>query len=280
MVFFLDQPIFDWSSQSASCPNQANEVLHGICRTINFKVKANNDFVRRIRQRLDLPVDARLSNANGQVDYDGKLQLNLKANPRQGPHTATLDLNRLSEDAVDVDVSYQPRSQDTAMGLKLKAKLPRQSPIAVDYTENRRSATNYNGVLKYSFNANDASSEKTYQCEVDRPSLEDFSIDCKGERTTLAIDIDRNAGKSKVYVDLNRFAGERVGFELQRDPQTQQLDATLYTFVSSWNIKRDPGKQTVLTVKQKGSEVFRIEGNKLSPNELQVKFSPSGVNLA
>ncbi|CAF5153986.1 unnamed protein product, partial [Rotaria socialis] len=62
----------------------------------------------------------------------------------------------------------------------------------------------------------------------------------------LAIDIDRNLGKSKVYIDLNRFAGERFGFEAVRDPQTKQLDATLYTLITSWNVKRNPGKSTVV----------------------------------
>jgi hypothetical protein len=56
------------------------------------------------------------------------------------------------------------------------------------------------------------------------------------------------------------------------------MEATLYTFVTSWNIKREPGKSTVLVAKQKNVEVLRVEGTKVN-QEIQVKFSPSGVNL-
>ena len=254
-------------------------MLYGICQTATFNLKASNRLAQRIRQRLDLPVDPKLASPTGQVTYDGKLNLDLKFDPKSGPHTASLDLNRLKEDAVDVDVSYQPRGDNQPMSLNLKANLPRQSPITVKYDETLRTRTNFNGVLKYSFNAEDSSAEKTFKCEVDRPSDEDVSVSCKGERTTVVLDFDRRAGKSKAYVDLNRFEGERLGYELSRDPQTQQLDATVYTLVSSWNVKRQPGKSTTVVVKQKNREVFRAEGTKPHDGEIQVRFSPSNVNL-
>jgi hypothetical protein len=185
----------------------------------------------------------------------------------------------LKEDSIDLDVSYQPRYDNEPMNIHLKANLLRQNPISIKYNEKRNSPTNFQGVLKYSFNTDDNSAEKTYQCDIDRPDASDVSINCKGERTTLTIDIDRHAGKSKIYIDLNRFEGERIGYEGVRNPQTKELDATLYTFVTSWNIKRQPGKSTVVTVKQKDKEVFVIEGTKVNNHEIQVKFSPANVNL-
>ncbi len=228
---------------------------------------------------MELPADPKLSNPAGEVTYDGTMKLDLKFDPKAGPHTVSLDLNRLKEDAVDLDVSYQPRSDNEPMNLRLKANLPRQNPISVQYDEKRHSQTNFQGVLKYSLNANDNSAEKIYQCDVDRPDDKDFSVNCKGERTTLTIDIDRNAGKSKVYVDLNRFEGERIGYEGVRNPQTKELDATLYTLVTSWNIKQQPGKSTTVIVKQKNKEVLRVEGTKVNNQEILVKFSPANVNL-
>lgn len=242
-------------------------------------MKANNHLVQRLRQRLELPVDPKLTNPAGQVTYDGTLKLDLKFDPKTGPHTATLDINRLKEDAVDLDVSYQQRYDNEPMNIRIKANLPRQNPISLKYDEKRNTPTNFQGVLKYSFNANDNSAEKTYQCDVDRPDASDVSIKCKGERTTLTIDIDRKVGKSKVYVDLNRFEGERIGYEGVRNPQTNEVDATIYTLVTSWNIKRQPGKSTIVTVKQKDKEILRMEGTKVNDHEIQVKFSPSNVNL-
>jgi uncharacterized protein (DUF2249 family) len=271
--------VIDWSSDSVNCKDNPSNVLNGICQTSTFTLKASNQLIQRLRQRLELPVDPKLSNPASQVNYDGTLKFDLKFDPKTGPHTVKLDVNRLKEDAVDLDVSYQPRYDNAPMNLHLKANLPRHNPISVKYDEKRHTPTNFQGVLKYSFNANDNAAEKTYQCEVDRPDASDVAINCKGERTTLTIDIDRNAGKSKVYVDLNRFEGERIGYEGVRDPKTKELDATLYTLVTSWNIKRQPGKSTVLTVKQKTKEIFRVEGKKVSNQEIHVKFSPSDVQL-
>jgi hypothetical protein len=213
------------------------------------------------------------------VNYDGTLKLDLKHDPKSGPHTVKLDLNRLKEDAIDLDLTYQPRANDGPMSVNLKAELPNQSPISVKYDETRSTSAKFNGILKYSFNTKDNSAEKTLTCDVDRPSAEDFSVNCKGERTTLTIDIDRKAGKSKAYVDLNRYPGERIGYEATRNPQTKELDATLYTLVSSWNVKRQPEKSIVVTVKQKNQEVLRVEGTKISNHEIQVKFSPANVHV-
>ena len=271
--------MIDWSSESVSCKDNPSNVLSGICQTATFTMKANNLLAQRLRQRLELPSDPKLSNPAGHVTYDGTLKLNLKFDPKTGPHTVNLDLNRLKEDAVDLDVSYQPRHDNEPMNLRLKANLPRQMPISVKYDETHRSPTNFHGILKYSLNANDNSAEKTYQCDVDRPDASDFSVNCTGERTTLTIDIDRKAGKSKAYVDLNRFEGERIGYEGVRNLQTKELDATLYTLVTSWHVKRQPGKSTVVTVKQKKKEVLRVEGTKVNDHEITVKFSPANVNL-
>ena len=273
------QSVINWSSDSASCANNPSNVLQGICQATTFTVKASNQFVQRLRQRLQLPVDPKIASPTGQVTYDGTLNLDLKADPTSGPHTAKLDVNRLKEDAVDLDVSFQPRGENSPMKVVLKANLPKQNPISVKYDEVLRSKTNFQGTLKYSFNANDSAAEKTYQCEVDRPAADDISVNCTGERTKLTLDIDRKAGKSKIYVDLNRFHNERIGYEGVRNPQTQELDATIYTLVTSWNIKRQPGKSTVLVAKQKNVEVLRIEGTKVNNQEIQVKFAPAGVNL-
>ena len=271
--------LVDWSSDAVSCKGNPSNVLSGICETATFTTKVSNVLASRLRQRLQLPADPRLSNPAGQVNYDGTMKLDLKFDPRTGPHTLTLDVNRLKEDAVDLNAVYQPRYDNRPMSLNIKANLPRQNPISIKYDETLRSQTNFNGVLKYSFNANDNSAEKTYQCDVDRPDSTDVSISCKGERTTLTIDFDRKAGKSKAYIDLNRFAGERFGYEVVRNPQTKELDATLYTLITSWNVRRQPGRSTVVSVKQKGSEVLRVDGTKVSDKEIQIKFSPANVNL-
>ncbi len=185
----------------------------------------------------------------------------------------------MKEDAVDLDLTYQPRVNDEPMSVNLKAELPKQKPMSVNYQETRKTSTSFNGVLKYSFNSADTSAEKTFQCDVDRPSADDLTATCKGERTTVTIDIDRKAGKSKAYVDLNKYPGQRVGYEGTLNPQTKELDATLYTFVSSWNINRQPKKSITLVVKQKTEEVLRVEGTKTSNNEIQVKFSPANIDV-
>ena len=271
--------LVDWSSEAVNCKDNPTNVLNGICQTSTFSLKASNILAQRLRKRLQLPDDPRLANPMGQVPYDGTMKFDLKFDPKVGPNTITFDLNRMKEDAIDVSVVYQPRYDDQPMNLDVKANLPRQNPISIKYDEKRRSQTNFQGVLKYSFNANDNAAEKTYQCEVDRPDPTDVSINCQGERTTLTIDIDRNAGKSKVYVDLNRFEGERIGYELVRNPETKELDATLYTLITSWNVKRQPGKSTIVTVKQKNKEVLRVEGTRVSLQEIQIKFLPANVNL-
>lgn len=254
-------------------------MLYGICQTTTFNIKADKQLAQRLRQRFELPADPKLASTAGPVTYDGTMKLDLKHDPQSGPHTVKLDLNRLKEDAVDLDVTYQPRDDTRPMNLRLKANLPRRDPISVNYDETRRSSTSFNGVLKYSFNANDNSAEKTLRCDVDRKNTHDVTMTCRGERTTMTMDIDRNAGKSKVYVDLNKYPGQRIGFEGTRNPQTKELDATLYTLVSSWNIKRQPGRSITVTVKQRNQEVLRVEGTKTNDHEFQVRFSPSNVNL-
>jgi hypothetical protein len=273
------QSLINWSSDSTNCATNPSNVLTGICQTTTFNIKASNQLAQRLRQRLQLPADPKLSNPTGQVTYDGTLKLDLKPDPKTGPHTAKLDLNRLKEDAVDLDVSFQPRSDTQPMNIRVKANLPQQKPMSVKYDETRRSSTKFQGVLKYSFNADDNTAEKTYQCDVDRADTDDVSINCNGERTKLTLDIDRKLGKSKIYVDLNRYPGQRIGYEGVRNPQTNELDATIYTLVNSWNVKRQPGKSTTVIVKQKDQEVLRVEGTMSNNREIQVKFSPANVNL-
>ena len=271
--------ILDWSSSSVNCKIIPSNVLNGICQNSEYTLKASNQFVQRLRQRLELPADPRLSNPAGQVTYDGKLNLDLKFDPKAGPHKLSLDVNRFKEDAMDVDISFQPRHDDSAMNLRLKANLARSSPFSLKYEERINSPTNFSGTLKYSFDANNNAAEKTYQCDVDRQDANGVRVKCKGERTNLDIDIDRKAGKSKVLLELNRFKGEKIGYEGVRNPQTQEVDATLYTLVTSWNLQRKPGKSTTVTVKQKDKEVYRVEGTRVSNQEIQVKFSPANVNL-
>ncbi len=111
--------MIDWSSDSMNCKTNPSNVLTGICQTSTFNVKASNQLAQRLRQRLELPADPKLSNPTGQVTYDGTLKLDIKFDPKTGPHTVTLDLNRLKEDAVDLDVSYQPRADNQPMNVRV-----------------------------------------------------------------------------------------------------------------------------------------------------------------
>ncbi|CAF4273760.1 unnamed protein product, partial [Rotaria magnacalcarata] len=106
----------------------------------------NNLLIQRLRQRLQLTVDPRLSNPLGQVTYDG-----------------------LREETIDIDPSYQKRVDEKPMSLNLKVNIPQKNLISTKYNETIRSNTSFNGVLKYSFNANDSTTEKTYQCDVNQP---------------------------------------------------------------------------------------------------------------
>ena len=275
----LGRSVIDWSSEAVSCPNNPSNVVYGICQTAKFNMKASNELARRFRQRFKLPDDPRLSNSDGYVTYDGTSKLDIKHDLRLGPHKAELDINRFNQKAVNLDLTYQPRVNNRPMNLDLRLKLLRQNPISIKYQETVRSTTNFHSIIRYSFNANDNSAEKTYQCSVDRQDVNDISINCQGERTKLTIDIDRRAGRSKAYVDLNRYPGQRIGYEGVLNPGTKELDATLYTLVTSWNIKRQPGRSTTVSVKQNNQEVFRIAGRKNNDCEITVKFSPANIHL-
>ncbi|CAF0952325.1 unnamed protein product [Rotaria magnacalcarata] len=100
-------------------------------------IKANNLLIQRLRQRLQLTVDPRLSNPLGQVTYDG-----------------------LREETIDIDLSYQKRVDEKSMSLNLKVNIPQKNLISIKYDETIRSNTSFTGVLKYSFNANDSTAEK------------------------------------------------------------------------------------------------------------------------
>ncbi|CAF4253016.1 unnamed protein product, partial [Rotaria magnacalcarata] len=63
----------------------------------------NNLLIQRLRQRLQLTVDPRLSNPLGQVTYDG-----------------------LREETIDIDYSYQKRVDEKPMSLNLKVNIPQK----------------------------------------------------------------------------------------------------------------------------------------------------------
>ena len=156
-LYFSGHRVIDWSSEAVNCKDNPSNVLHGICQTGKFDLKVNNRLVQRLRQRFQLPADPRLSNPAGQVTYDGKLKLDLKFDPKLGPHTMMFDINRLKQDAFDMNVKYQPRSNNIPMSLRLNANLPRRDPISVKYDETLRSPTNFYGVLKYCIYSESAS---------------------------------------------------------------------------------------------------------------------------
>ncbi|CAF3434120.1 unnamed protein product [Rotaria socialis] len=124
-------PAIVWSSDSFSCSNNPSYVIYGVCQTATFNIKANNVLIQRLRQRLQLTADPRLSNPLGQVTYDGTLNLDLKHDPTLGPHTVKFDLNRLREEAIDIDLSYQKRIDEKPMSLNLKVNIPQQNPISI-----------------------------------------------------------------------------------------------------------------------------------------------------
>ncbi|CAF2137072.1 unnamed protein product [Rotaria magnacalcarata] len=141
------------------------------------------------------------------------------------------------------------------MSLNLKVNIPQQNPISIKYDEIIRSKTGFNGVLKYSFNANDS------------------------ERTNLTIDIDPKTGKKKFIVDLNRFTGERIGYETAFNFGTRELETTYYTLVTSWMMKYRFGKLSEITAKQKDLEVLRITTSRADFSGFKIRFLPANIEL-
>ncbi|CAM4792685.1 unnamed protein product [Rotaria magnacalcarata] len=272
-------PAIIWSSDSFSCSNNPSYVIYGVCQTTTFNIKANNLLIQRVRQRFQLAVDPRLSNPLGQVTYDGTLNLDLKHDPTLGPHTVKFDLNRLREEAIDIDLSYQKRVDEKPMSLNLKVNIPQQNPISIKYDEIIRSKTGFNGVLKYSFNVNDSTAEKKYTCDVNQPYVDSYSMNCQGERTNLTIDIDPKTGKKKFIVDLNRFTGERIGYETAFNFGTRELETTYYTLVTSWMMKYRFGKLSEITAKQKDLEVLRITTSRADFSGFKIRFLPANIEL-
>ncbi|CAF4270554.1 unnamed protein product [Rotaria magnacalcarata] len=188
--------------------------------------------MQRLRQRLQLTVDPRLSNPLGQVTYDG-----------------------LREETIDIDLSYQKRVDEKSMSLNLKVNVPQKSLISIKYDETIRSNTSFTGVLKYSFNANDS------------------------ERTNLTIDIDPVAHKKKFIVDLNRFTGERIGYETAMNFAIGELETTYYTLVTSWNMKYRVGVLPTIIVTQKDQEVLRITDSTGDLDGYKIRFLPANIEL-
>ncbi|CAF4585559.1 unnamed protein product, partial [Rotaria socialis] len=268
-------PVIVWSSDSFSCSNNPSYVIYGVCQTTTFNIKANNMLI----QRLQLAADPRLSNPLGQVTYDGTLNLDLKHDPTLGPHTVKFDLNRLREEAIDIDLSYQKRIDEKPMSLNLKVNIPQQNPISIKYDETIHSKTSFNGVLKYSFNANDSTAKKTYKCDVNQSYGDSYSMNCQGERTNLTIDIDPIAHKKKFIVDLNRFTGERIGYETAMNFTTGEIETTYYTLVTSWNMKYQVGVLPTIIVKQKDQEVLRITSSRADFQGYKIRFLPANIEL-
>ncbi|CAF0993491.1 unnamed protein product, partial [Didymodactylos carnosus] len=279
LSFSLDRvKQIDWSSKSTSCLSNPSKVVYGICRKSTFDVKTNSQLAQLFRKRLMLPDDPKLANVQV-VNYDGTFDLDLKHDPNLGPHTIVFDLNRLKEDSIELNLSLQPRTDSKTMGITVTGKLPRNDPISIKYDETSKTRTSYSGTLKYSFNANDKNAEKTYTCAVEKPADNVLNVNCNGERTKLTINIDGPKHIRNAYVDLNKYDDERVGFESAVNTGTNQVDVTLYTFVNTWKLQRQPQKWTTITVKQKGKEVYRVEGKRVSNQEIEVKFLPKNINL-
>ncbi|CAF4449195.1 unnamed protein product, partial [Rotaria magnacalcarata] len=135
------------------------------------------------------------------------------------------------------------------------------------------------GVLKYSFNVNDSTAEKKYTCDVNQPYVDSYSMNCQGERTNLTIDIDPMTGKKKFIVDLNRFTGERIGYETAFNFGTRELETTYYTLVTSWMMKYRFGKLSEITAKQKDLEVLRITTSRAEFSGFKIRFLPANIEL-
>lgn len=232
-----------------------------------------------LRQRLQLPTDQRLANPFNQVTYDGTLNLDLKHDPKLGPHTLKFDLNRLREDAIDADISYQARVDEKPMSVDVKINISQQNPIYFKYDEILYSQTNFSGILKYSFNTKDNTVEKTYKCDVNRMSSDNYSIVCQGERTKLTLHFDQATGTKKFVLDLNRFAGERIGYENTFDVQTGKNITTLYLLTTAWSATAMQNRLSAVSIKQKDEEVFRVEIISLVGFDVKLKFSPSNIEL-
>ena len=185
----------------------------------------------------------------------------------------------MREEAIDIDLSYQKRVDEKPMSLNLKVNIPQQNPISIKYDETILSKTSFNGVLKYSFNANDSTAEKTYKCDVNQSYADSYSMNCQGERTNLTIDIDPVAPKKKFIMDLNRFTGERIGYETAVNFDTGEIETTFYTLVTSWNMKYQVGVLPTIIVKQKDQEVLRITSSTGDFQGYKIRFLPANIEL-
>ena len=165
------------------------------------------------------------------------------------------------------------------MSLNLKVNIPQQNPISIKYDETIRSKTSFNGVLKYSFNANDSTAEKTYKCDVNQLYINRYSMNFQSERTNLTIDSDPIATKTKFIVDLNRFTGERIGYETTWFYFTGQTETTYYTLFTSWNMKYRFGVLPTIIVKQKDQEVLRIISSPGDFYGYKIRFLPANIEL-
>ncbi|CAF3757693.1 unnamed protein product [Rotaria magnacalcarata] len=182
-------------------------------------------------------------------------------------------------DAIDIDLSYQKRVDEKPMSLNMKVNIPQQNPISIKYDEIIRSKKSFNGILKYSFNANDSAAEKTYTCDVNQPYVDSYSMNCQRERTNLTIDIDPKTGNKKFIVDLNRFTGERFGYETAFNFSTRQIETTYYTLVTSRMMKHRFGTLSVITAKQKDQEVQCITTSTADFAGYKIRFLSANIKL-
>ncbi|CAF2073113.1 unnamed protein product [Rotaria magnacalcarata] len=182
-------------------------------------------------------------------------------------------------DAIDIDLSYQKRVDEKPMSLNMKVNIPQQNPISIKYDEIIRSKKSFNGILKYSFNANDSAAEKTYTCDVNQPYVDSYSMNCQRERTNLTIDIDPKTGNKKFIVDLNRFTGERFGYETAFNFSTREIETTYYTLVTSRMMKHRFGTLSVITAKQKDQEVQCITTSTADFAGYKIRFLSANIKL-
>ncbi|CAF5008514.1 unnamed protein product, partial [Rotaria magnacalcarata] len=104
-------------------------------------------------------------------------------------------------------------------------------------------------------------------------------MNCQGERTNLTIDIDPVAHKKKFIVDLNRFTGERIGYETAMNFTIGELETTYYTLVTSWNMKYRVGVLPTIIVKQKDQEVLRITDSTGDLDGYKIRFLPANIEI-
>ncbi|CAF1418431.1 unnamed protein product [Rotaria magnacalcarata] len=120
---------------------------------------------------------------------------------------------------------------------------------------------------------------KKHTCDVNQPYVDSYSMNCQRERTNLTIDIDPKTGNKKFIVDLNRFTGERFGYETAFNFSTREIETTYYTLVTSRMMKHRFGTLSVITAKQKDQEVQRITTSTADFAGYKIRFLSANIKL-